>query len=129
MIKATTIYCICIKTFRIVENFSAKLLNFGSLRSIISVKIGYRGKVYLSIYFVMKAVLTLCRFCPKPTLQLKKEEKIMEKILSIIMAIVMLVVSSFVPGFVMPGTETMTVNEWLAEVNEAQLRFRKDWLF
>ena len=43
----------------------------------------------------------------------------MEKILSIIMAIVMLVVSSFVPGFVMPGTETMTVNEWLAEVNEA----------
>lgn len=43
----------------------------------------------------------------------------MEKILSIIMAIVMLVVSSFVPGFVMPGTETMTVNEWLAEVNDA----------
>jgi hypothetical protein len=35
------------------------------------------------------------------------------------MAIVMLVVSSFIPGFVMPGTETMTVNEWLAEVNEA----------
>ena len=43
----------------------------------------------------------------------------MEKILSIVMAIVMLVVSSFVPGFVMPGTETMTVNEWLTEVNEA----------
>ncbi len=42
----------------------------------------------------------------------------MEKILSIIMAIVMLVVSSFIPGFVMPGTETMTVNEWLAAVNE-----------
>lgn len=43
----------------------------------------------------------------------------MEKIISIIMAVVMLVMSSFVPGFVMPGTETMTVNEWLAEVNEA----------
>ncbi len=43
----------------------------------------------------------------------------MDKIISIVMAIVMLVVSSFIPGFVMPGTETMTVNEWLAEVNEA----------
>lgn len=43
----------------------------------------------------------------------------MDKILSIIMAIVMLVMTSIVPGFVMPGTETMTVNEWLAEVNEA----------
>ncbi len=43
----------------------------------------------------------------------------MEKILSIIMAIVMLVMSSFIPGFVMPGTETLTVNEWLAEVNDA----------
>lgn len=43
----------------------------------------------------------------------------MDKILSIIMAIVMLVMSSFIPGFVMPGTETMTVNEWLAEVNDA----------
>ncbi len=43
----------------------------------------------------------------------------MDKILSMIMAIVMLVMSSFIPGFVMPGTETMTVNEWLAEVNDA----------
>lgn len=43
----------------------------------------------------------------------------MDKILSIIMAVVMLVMSSFIPGFVMPGTETMTVNEWLAEVNDA----------
>lgn len=43
----------------------------------------------------------------------------MDKIISLIMAIVMLIMSSFVPGFVMPGTETMTVNEWLAEVNEA----------
>ncbi len=43
----------------------------------------------------------------------------MEKILAIVMALVMLVVTSFVPGFVMPGTETITVNEWLAELNEA----------
>lgn len=43
----------------------------------------------------------------------------MDKIISIIMAVVMLVVSSIMPGFVMPGTETLTVNEWLTAVNDA----------
>lgn len=42
----------------------------------------------------------------------------MEKITAIFMAIVMLIMSSIIPGFVMPGTKTMTVNDWLAAVNE-----------
>lgn len=42
----------------------------------------------------------------------------MEKITALFMAIIMLILSSFIPGFVPPGTDTMTVNEWLAEVND-----------
>ena len=43
----------------------------------------------------------------------------MAKILSIIMAVIMLVMSSIIPGFVMPGTETVTTSEWLEEVDVA----------
>ena len=47
------------------------------------------------------------------------EENTMAKILSIIMAVIMLVMSSIIPGFVMPGTETVTTSEWLKEVDVA----------
>ena len=43
----------------------------------------------------------------------------MAKILSIIMAVIMLVMSSIIPGFVMPGTETVTTSEWLEEVERS----------
>jgi hypothetical protein len=43
----------------------------------------------------------------------------MTKILSIVMAVIMLVMTSIVPGFVMPGTKTVSTNDWLEEVDVA----------
>ncbi len=43
----------------------------------------------------------------------------MTKILSIVMAVIMLVMTSLVPGFVMPGTKTVSTNDWLEEVDVA----------
>ncbi len=43
----------------------------------------------------------------------------MAKILSMIMAIIMLVMTSLVPGFVMPGTDTMSTGDWLYNVDLA----------
>lgn len=43
----------------------------------------------------------------------------MTKILSIVMAVIMLVMTSIIPGFVMPGTDTVTTNDWLEEVDVA----------
>jgi hypothetical protein len=43
----------------------------------------------------------------------------MAKILSIVMAVVMLVMTSIIPGFVMPGTDPVSTNDWLTEVDVA----------
>ena len=41
----------------------------------------------------------------------------MAKILSTIMAVIMLVISSIVPGFVAPGTDTVSTSDWLYELD------------
>ena len=67
-----------------------------------------------------KAVLALYHFfvLSIPSQKLKGGKN-MTKILSIVMAVIMLVMTSIIPGFVMPGTNTVTTKEWLEEVDVA----------